>query len=252
MTEGKGRLAGKVALISGGGSGIGAAHARVFAAEGAKVAVTDIRLGAAESVVAEIVAAGGVAIAIEHDVASEDSWAAAVAQAVDTFGGLTTLVNNAGLNHMRGVEDETMEGWNHIVSIDQTGTWLGMRAAMPHLRASGNGSVVNISSVLAMMSTVTCFSFHGAKSAIRGMSKAAAQEYADKGVRVNSIYPGMIDTPQLATMLPEEREMIRTSIPMKRIGNPEEIARTSLFLCSDDASYVTGCEMIVDGGLFPG
>ncbi|WP_374413731.1 SDR family NAD(P)-dependent oxidoreductase [Novosphingobium colocasiae] len=252
MTEGKGRLAGKVALISGGGSGIGAAHARVFAAEGAKVAVTDIRLGAAESVVAEIVAAGGIAIAIEHDVASEDSWAAAVAQAVDTFGGLTTLVNNAGLNHMRGVEDETMEGWNHIVSIDQTGTWLGMRAAMPHLRASGNGSVVNISSVLAMMSTVTCFSFHGAKSAIRGMSKAAAQEYADKGVRVNSIYPGMIDTPQLATMLPEEREMIRTSIPMKRIGNPEEIARTSLFLCSDDASYVTGCEMIVDGGLFPG
>ncbi|MFD2580211.1 SDR family NAD(P)-dependent oxidoreductase [Novosphingobium colocasiae] len=189
---------------------------------------------------------------MEHDVASEDSWAAAVAQAVDTFGGLTTLVNNAGLNHMRGVEDETMEGWNHIVSIDQTGTWLGMRAAMPHLRASGNGSVVNISSVLAMMSTVTCFSFHGAKSAIRGMSKAAAQEYADKGVRVNSIYPGMIDTPQLATMLPEEREMIRTSIPMKRIGNPEEIARTSLFLCSDDASYVTGCEMIVDGGLFPG
>lgn len=252
MTKGSGRLAGKVALISGAGSGIGAAHARVFAAEGASVAVTDIRLAAAESVVAEIVSAGGTAIAIEHDVASEQSWADAVARTVEAFGALTTLVNNAGLNHMRGVEDETMEGWDHIVSIDQTGTWLGMRAAMQHLRASGNGAVVNISSVLAMMSTVTCFSFHGAKSAIRGMSKAAAQEYANKGVRVNSIYPGMIDTPQLATMLPEEREMIRTSIPMKRIGHPEEIAKTSLFLCSDDASYVTGCEMIVDGGLFPG
>jgi NAD(P)-dependent dehydrogenase (short-subunit alcohol dehydrogenase family) len=247
-----GRLSGKIALITGAGSGIGAAHARLFASEGAQVVATDIRLDAARSVVAQIVESGGAAIAIEHDVASESSWQTAVDAALAAYGGLTTLVNNAGLNHMFGVEDETLEGWNHIVSIDQTGTFLGMRAAMPHLRASGNGAIVNISSVLAMMSTVTCFSFHGAKAAIRGMSKAAAQEYAGRGVRVNSIYPGMIDTPQLATMLPEEREMIRTSIPMKRIGNPDEIARSSLFLCSDDASYVTGAELIVDGGLFPG
>lgn len=252
MPEGLGRLSGKVAIITGGGSGIGAAHARVFACEGARVAVTDIRLSAAESVVAGIVADGGEAIAIEHDVASEDSWDEAIGKTLEAFSVLTTLVNNAGLNHMRGVEEETLQGWNHIVSIDQTGTFLGMRAAMPHLRASGNGAIVNISSVLAMMATVTCFSFHGAKSAIRGMSKAAAQEYAAKGVRVNSIYPGMIDTPQLGTMLPEEREMIRTSIPVKRIGNPEEIAQCSLFLCSDDASYVTGAELVVDGGLFPG
>lgn len=252
MPEPRGRLSGKVALITGAGSGIGAAHARLFAAEGARVALTDIRPDAALTVAAQIRTAGGEAIAIEHDVASEASWKSAVAQTVEAYGGLTTLVNNAGLNHMYGVEDETLAGWNHIVSIDQTGTFLGMRAALPHLRASGNGAIVNISSVLAMMSTVTCFSFHGAKAAIRGMSKAAAQEYAARGVRVNSIYPGMIDTPQLDTMLPEEREMVRTSIPMKRIGNPDEIARCSLFLCSDDASYVTGAELVVDGGLFPG
>lgn len=246
------RLEGKVAIITGGGSGIGAAHARVFAREGARVAVTDIRPAAGQAIVAEIIAAGGEALFVEHDVASEASWAAAVAKTVDHFGGLTTLVNNAGLNHMRGVEDETVEGWNHIVSIDQMGTWLGMRAAMPHLRASGNGAIVNISSVLGIMATVTCLSFHAAKGAVRMMSKAAAQEYAALGVRVNSIYPGMIDTPQLDTMLPDEREMIRTSIPMKRIGKPEEVAHCSLFLCSDEASYVTGAELIVDGALRPG
>ncbi len=247
-----GRLKGKIAIVTGAASGIGAAHARIFAGEGAKVVVTDIKPAAGEAIVADIRSQGHDALFLEHDVASEDSWAEVVDRAVARFGGLTTLVNNAGLNHMRGVEDETVEGWNHIVSIDQTGTWLGMRAVMPHLRASGNGAIVNISSVLGIMATVTCLSFHAAKGAVRMMSKAAAQEYADRGVRVNSIYPGMIDTPQLDTMLPEEREMIRTSIPMKRIGLPEEVANCSLFLCSDEASYVTGAEIIVDGGLRPG
>lgn len=252
MSQSTPRLAGKTAIITGGGSGIGAAIARAFAAHGANVAVTDIRPDTANSVARDIGALGGIAAAFEHDVASEASWQSVVASAVERFGSLTTLVNNAGLNHMRGVEDETVEGWNHIVSIDQMGPWLGMKSAMPHLRESGNGAVVNISSVLAMMSTVTCLSFHSAKAAIRGMSKAAAQEYAEKGVRVNSVYPGMIDTPQLDTMLPEEREMIRTSIPVKRIGKPEEVANVCLFLASDESSYVTGAEIVVDGGLFPG
>ncbi len=247
-----GRLKGKIAIITGAGSGIGAAHARLFARDGAKVVVTDIRPAVGEAVVDEIRARGQDAHFLLHDVASEDSWAKVVEATIARYGALTTLVNNAGLNHMRGVEDETVEGWNHIVSIDQMGTWLGMRAAMPHLRASGNGAIVNISSVLGIMGNVTCLSFHAAKGAVRMMSKAAALEYADHGVRVNSIYPGMIDTPQLATMLPDEREMIRTSIPMKRIGLPEEVANCSLFLCSDDASYVTGAEIIVDGGLRPG
>jgi NAD(P)-dependent dehydrogenase (short-subunit alcohol dehydrogenase family) len=163
-----------------------------------------------------------------------------------------TLVNNAGINQMRGEEEETIEGWDKLIGIDQTGVWLGMKTVMPYLRASGNGAIVNMSSTLGMMGTVTCIAFHGAKGAVRVMSKAAAIEYAALGVRVNSIYPGMTDTPQLDGMLPEEREMIRTAIPMKRIGRPEEIANVSLFLCSDEASYVTGAEIVVDGGLRPG
>jgi NAD(P)-dependent dehydrogenase (short-subunit alcohol dehydrogenase family) len=247
-----GRLFGKVAIVTGAGSGIGAAHAHIFAAEGARVVITDIVEQAGEAVARAVRAEGGDAIFLHHDVASEESWASVVDATVARYGKLTTLVNNAGINRMKGVEDETLDGWHRLIAIDQTGVWLGMKAAMPHLRASGNGAIVNMSSTLGMMGTVTCIAFHGAKGAVRVMSKAAAIEYAAQGIRVNSIYPGMTDTPQLDGMLPEEREMIRTSIPMKRIGRPEEIANVSLFLCSDEASYVTGAEIVVDGGLRPG
>src|SRR3546814_5322713 len=180
------RLEGKWAIIPGGGSGSGAGRGRVVAREGARVAVTYIRPPAGEAIVAEIIAAGGEALFVEHDVASEASWAAAVEKTVDRFGALTTLVNNAGLNHMRGVEDETVEGWNHIVSIDQMGTWLGMRAAMPHLRASGNGAIDNISSILGIMATVTCLSFHAAKGADRKSTRLNSSHYSALGVRVRS------------------------------------------------------------------
>ncbi len=247
-----GRLFGKVAIITGAGSGIGAAHAHRFAAEGARVVITDIDDAAGGAVAKAVRADGGDAIHLHHDVASEGSWASVIDATIARHGKLTTLINNAGINRMKGVEDETLEGWHRLIAIDQTGVWLGMKAAMPHLRASGNGAIVNMSSTLGMMGTVTCIAFHGAKGAVRVMSKAAAIEYAAQGVRVNSIYPGMTDTPALDGMLPEEREMIRTSIPMKRIGRPEEIANVSLFLCSDEASYVTGAEIVVDGGLRPG
>src|SRR3546814_19467409 len=129
-----------------------------------------------EAIVAEIIAAGGEALFVEHDVASEASWAAAVEKTVDRFGALTTLVNNAGLNHMRGVEDETVEGWNHIVSIDPMGTWLGMRAAMPHLRASGTGAIVNIPSILGIIATVPCLQLPAPKGPARMMSQQATPE----------------------------------------------------------------------------
>jgi NAD(P)-dependent dehydrogenase (short-subunit alcohol dehydrogenase family) len=246
------RLASKVAIITGAASGIGAAHARLFAAQGAQLVIADIDERGGKAITASIAHSGADAIYVAHDVSSEESWANLVSETIGRYGRITTLINNAGINQMNGVEQETLAGWQKLIGIDQTGVWLGMKAAMPYLRESGNGSIVNMSSTLGMMGTVTCIAFHAAKGAVRVMSKAAAIEYAAHGVRVNSIYPGMTDTPALDGMLPEEREMIRKSIPMKRIGLPEEIAYVSLFLCSDEASYVTGAEIVVDGGLRPG
>jgi NAD(P)-dependent dehydrogenase (short-subunit alcohol dehydrogenase family) len=246
------RLASKVAIITGAASGIGAAHARLFAAQGAQLVIADIDERGGKAITASIAHSGADAIYVAHDVSSEESWANLVSETIGRYGRITTLINNAGINQMNGVEQETLAGWQKLIGIDQTGVWLGMKAAMPYLRESGNGSIVNMSSTLGMMGTVTCIAFHAAKGAVRVMSKAAAIEYAAHGVRVNSIYPGMTDTTALDGMLPEEREMIRKSIPMKRIGLPEEIAYVSLFLCSDEASYVTGAEIVVDGGLRPG
>jgi NAD(P)-dependent dehydrogenase (short-subunit alcohol dehydrogenase family) len=247
-----GRLEGKVAIITGAASGIGKAHAEIFAREGAKVVVTDINDAGGEEVVQCIKAAGGDAIYLHQDVSSESEWKTVVDKTVEHFGSLTTLVNNAGYNEMRGVEDETLAGWEGMIAVDQTGVWLGMKAAMPHLKASGNGAIVNISSVFGLMGSGTCIAFHAAKGGVRVMSKAAAIDYADQGVRVNSIYPGMTDTPALDGMPPDERAAVRTSIPMKRIGRPEEVAYAGLFLCSDEASYITGAEIVVDGALRPG
>src|SRR5690606_7964092 len=199
------RLENKVAIITGAASGIGEAHAKIFAREGAKVIVDDINHNDGQRVVREIHAQGGESLYLPLDVTSESQWQSVVNKTVETFGHLTTLVNNAGINQMNGVEDETLEGWNKLISIDQTGVWLGMKAVMPHLKKSGNGAIVNISSLFGMMGTGTCIAFHAAKGAVRVMSKAAALEYADKGVRVNSIYPGMTDTPALDGMIPEER-----------------------------------------------
>lgn len=247
-----GRLDGKVAIITGAASGIGKAHAEIFAREGAKVVVTDINDAGGEEVVKGIKAAGGDAIYLHQDVSSESEWKTVVDKTVEHFGRLTTLVNNAGYNEMRGVEDETLAGWDGMIAVDQTGVWLGMKAAMPHLKASGNGSIVNISSVFGLMGMGKCIAFHAAKGGVRVMSKAAAIEYAALGVRVNSIYPGMTDTPALDGMPPEERSAVRNSIPMKRIGRPEEVAYAGLFLASDEASYVTGAEIVVDGAFRPG
>lgn len=243
-----GRLDGKVALISGGASGIGAAHVQVFAREGAKVVAGDVQRELGEQVAGEVRNAGGEVTFVPLDVTDEVSWQAAVRTALDRYGALTTLINNAGIFHPGGVETETREGWDRMVAVNQTGVWLGMRAALPALRQSGNGAIVNISSLYGLVGSPGNISYHATKAAVRLMSKSAALEYVKQGVRVNSIHPGQIETPILGNLTPEQDAAIKAQIPIGRMGRPEDIAYGSLYLCSDEAAYVTGIELPIDAG----
>lgn len=242
------RLAGKIALVTGGASGIGAAHARVFAANGAKVVVCDIQDTMGKEVVSGINANGGTAIYKHLDVTDGDSWAKAVKATKKEFGGLSTLINNAGIANLKGVEEEDLEGFNRVVAVCQTGVWLGMKTAMPLLKKAQGAAVVNISSLYGIIGTPSMISYHGAKGAVRIMTKSAALEYAQQGVRVNSVHPGIIDTPLARTVPQEYMDNLVAVTPMGRVGRPEDIAYASLYLCSDEAAFVTGTEVVVDGG----
>lgn len=242
------RLAGKIALITGGASGIGAAHARVFAANGAKVVVCDIQDAMGKEVVSGINSNGGTAIYRHLDVTDADSWAKAVKATKKEFGGLSTLINNAGIANLKGVEEEDLEGFNRVVAVCQTGVWLGMKAAMPLLKKAEGAAVVNISSLYGIIGTPSMISYHGAKGAVRIMTKSAALEYAKQGVRVNSVHPGIIDTPLARTVPQEYMDNLVAVTPMGRVGRPEDIAYASLYLCSNEAAFVTGTELVVDGG----
>lgn len=242
------RLAGKIALITGGASGIGAAHARVFAANGAKVVVCDIQDAMGKEVVSGINSNGGTAIYRHLDVTDADSWGKAVKATKKEFGGLTTLINNAGIANLKGVEEEDLEGFNRVVAVCQTGVWLGMKTAMPLLKKAEGAAVVNISSLYGIIGTPSMISYHGAKGAVRIMTKSAALEYAKQGVRVNSVHPGIIDTPLARTVPQEYMDNLVAVTPMGRVGRPEDIAYASLYLCSDEAAFVTGTEVVVDGG----
>lgn len=245
-----GRLAGKVALISGGASGIGAAHVRVFAAEGAKVVAGDIQEAQGKAVVDAVNKSGGAAIFVRLDVTKEQDWLNAVYTAESHFGKLTTLINNAGIYWPQGIEAETVDGWNKMVAVNQTGVWLGMKAAVPAMRNAGGGAIVNISSLYGLIGSPSSITYHATKGAVRLMTKAAALEYARQGIRANSIHPGQIDTPILAGLTPEQDAQIKEMTPLGRMGRPEEIAYGSLYLCSDEAAFVTGSELVIDGGWF--
>ena len=245
-----GRLDGKVALVSGGASGIGAAHARVFAAEGAKLVAGDLQEDKGRAVVEAVNASGGEAVFVPLDVTRQADWERAVGEAVSRFGKLTTLINNAGIYWPRGTEEETLEGWNTMISVNQTGVWLGMKAAVPAMREAGGGAIVNISSLYGLIGSPGSITYHATKGAVRLMTKSAALEYVKAGIRVNSIHPGQIDTPILSGLTPEQNEQIKAATPMGRLGRPEEIAYGSLYLCSDEAAYTTGAELVIDGGWF--
>lgn len=243
-----GRLAGKVVIVSGGASGIGAAHGRVFAAEDAKIVVGDLQEAQGQTVVEAINQSGGEAVFVRLDVAKETDWTNVVQTAISRFGTLTTLINNAGVYWPQGVEAETLDSWNRMIGVNQSGVWLGMKAALPAMRNAGGGAIVNISSLYGIVGSPGSIAYHATKGAVRTMSKAAALEYVKQGIRVNSIHPGMIDTPILGKLTPQDDAAIRAAIPMGRMGKAEEIAYGSLYLCSDEAAYVTGIELVIDGG----
>jgi NAD(P)-dependent dehydrogenase (short-subunit alcohol dehydrogenase family) len=242
------RLSGKIALISGAASGLGAAQAKLFASEGAKIVLGDVQTELGNKVAGEIKNAGGQAIFTRLDVTDESSWEAAIKVAKDSFGGLTTLVNNAGIFHPGGIEGESIEGWNKMIAVNQTGVFLGIKTAAATLLESGNAAIVNISSLFGIIGSANAISYHASKGAVRVMSKAAALEYAKRGIRVNAIFPGQIQTPLLGDITPEQDKAFKAMIPMGKVGEPIDIAYASLYLCSDEAKYVTGAELIVDGG----
>ena len=246
----RGEVAGKVALVTGGSSGIGAATARSLAMQGATVVVTDVADAAGEQLAAELVREGATAEYRHLDVAIAEAWEDIVASIEKRYGHVDILVNNAGIGSMGDVESETLEGWERVIAINQTGVWLGMRAAIPAMRRAGGGSIINVSSIFGVVGGFgSSVAYHAAKGAVRLMTKNAALRYAKEGIRVNSIHPGFIDTPIIAPLegTPFEQAILNAT-PMGRLGQPREIGEVVAFLASDRASYVTGAEFLVDGG----
>jgi cyclopentanol dehydrogenase len=245
-----GRLDGKVALISGAARGQGEAEARLFAAEGASVVLGDIRAELGERVASEIADAGGNAVFTELDVSREADWARAVGLAESTFGKLDILVNNAAIIGLEGIMETSVELWDRVIAVNQTGTFLGMRAAIPAMRRAGGGSIVNISSVLATMGSGNSASYTASKGAVTALTRTVSVELATEGIRVNAVHPGGVETPMAVECLGDDAEARRALVathPMGRIAEPGEIASGVLFLASDEASFVTGASLVIDG-----
>ena len=244
------RLDGRVALVTGAASGIGHAIAIRLAQEGAAVVVTDIQDEPGEAVAKGIRETGGRAVFVHHDVVSPAAWELAVGSAAREFGGLDILVNNAGMGDLAVIEETSLEDYERTIAIDQTGVFLGMKTAAELLSASPHASVINISSIFGTSGGFgTSPAYHAAKGAVRMLTKNTALHWADKGIRVNSVHPGFIDTPILASTKGTEFEQAMIGLtPMGRLGRPQEIAAGVAYLASDDASFVTGLELYIDGG----
>jgi 3alpha(or 20beta)-hydroxysteroid dehydrogenase len=246
-----GRLDGKVALITGAARGQGEAEARLFVEEGARVVLGDVLDDLGEQVAADL---GDAATYVHLDVTDPAQWQAAVDSAVSTYGQLDVLINNAGILRLGLIETQTLEEYLAIINVNQVGCWLGMKTVAPALRAAGGGSIVNTSSTSGFIGTPGMAAYTASKFAVRGMTKCAAMELGHAGIRVNSVHPGGIDTEMVR--LPEfgnvDSAVVYGGHPIPRVGRPDEVAQLMVFLASDESSYCSGSEFIVDGGMLAG
>jgi 3alpha(or 20beta)-hydroxysteroid dehydrogenase len=244
-----GRLNGKVAIITGASQGMGAAHTRLFAAEGARVIMTDVKAEAGEALAAEL---GSDVMFIRHDVRSEDEWASVVAEGERRFGPVNILINNAGvIGPVVELAQLSQAVFLDVCAVNQLGVFLGMRAVIPSMTRNGGGSIVNVSSIAGMVGLPASpnLAYVASKFAVRGMTKMAAVQYGPDNIRVNSVHPGYIKTTMMVAATDEDGGGAQVDIPLRRFAEPEEVSRLMVFLASDEASFISGTEHIIDGGM---
>jgi 3alpha(or 20beta)-hydroxysteroid dehydrogenase len=245
------RLAGKVAIVTGGARGMGEATARLFAQHGAQVVIGDILDAEGEALAEEL---GDSAAFVHMDVSQEQDWESAVARALQ-FGPYNVLVNNAAMLIIKSITDTQPEEFMRVMSVNQFGTYLGVRSAIEPMKAAGGGSIINVSSIDGLHSSAGLIAYSSSKWGVRGMTKCAAIELGQHGIRVNSVHPGGIYTVMGGAEQMSEEQLnkgVYANFPIPRVGRPEEVANVSLFLASDEASYCTGSEFVADGGWFAG
>jgi NAD(P)-dependent dehydrogenase (short-subunit alcohol dehydrogenase family) len=248
------RVKDKVAIVTGGGGGLGRAEARLLAKEGAAVVVSDLDEQAAEAVAKKIGAEGGTAVFVQHDVSREEDWRSVIRRALEEFGKLDVLVNNAGIILYKKIEETSLAEWRSVMSVNLDGVFLGTKCAIEAMKKNGAGSIINICSVAGLIGNPDASAYHASKGGVRAFSKAAAIECSNAGygynIRVNSIYPGVINT-KMAEALRQDKTKYEAALgwhAMGHFGEPEDVALGVLYLASDESRFITGSELVIDGG----